>query len=84
MSSFQCILFLCPVAVLLSNVINGIDIQNLMTSDSLSRQTIQGDLVFTGNMDVMSSLTTEAFMNDCNLALVSSACSPSKISVSCG
>lgn len=52
-------------------VVNDIAVSNLLTTDLMSRQTIEGDLIFTNDLDVMGILFAADFENGCNLSLVS-------------
>lgn len=51
-------------------VVNNIEVDNLVTTEFLYRQTIEGKLIFTNEVDVSGHLSASSFESGCDLALV--------------
>lgn len=53
-----------------ATVVNNIEVNNLLSSDLMSRQTVEGDLLFTNDLDVSGHLTSGSFESGCDLRQV--------------
>lgn len=49
---------------------NNVEVNNLLSSDLMSRQTVEGNLLFTNDLDVSGYLSSKSFENGCDLKLV--------------